>query len=317
MQTPQHRIVKSHVAYLPVSWWQRITLFIRELVDAFTDDDCWNMSATIAYYTAFSLAPTLVIIIAIADIFLEKQAVSGEIYGQIRNIVGDNAAEVIQNLLKNASLATGTTLGTVISSITALLGATTVFVTLHTSLNNIWQVYYLQEQGILIVLRQRIAAFLLLLAIGVLLIALMVFNTVTDFVYAHFVEIFAVPPSLLLRLSHSLISFFFMMILFALIFKILSDVQFRWRDLWAGAALTTGLFILGRWGISFYLSKSNVSSVYGAAGSLAILLTWIYYSTIILFVGAEFIKIYIRNKGNSIQQKKQSFKVTINPYIRH
>jgi membrane protein len=309
----QNRIIKTRIDYVPTNSWQKIIFFIDELFKEFSEDNCWNMSAMIAYYTAFSLAPTLVIVIAIADIFLEKQAVSGEIYGQIRNIVGDNAAEVIQNLIKNASLATDTTLGTIISSLTALLGATTVFVSLHTSLNSIWQVYHLQEQGILVLLRQRLAAFLMLLAIGFLLIALIVLNTVSDFVYAHFIEIFAVPPSLFLRLAHSVVSFLSIMVLFALVFKILSDVKFRWRDLWAGAALTSGLFILGRWGISFYLTKSNISSVYGAAGSLAILLTWIYYSTIILFLGAEFIKIYIRYQGGSIAHKKKSFKVFIAP----
>ncbi len=307
------RTIKSNLTYLPTNFFREILRFIQELFTEFSEDNCWDKSATIAYYTAFSLAPTLVIIIAIADIFLEKKAVSGEIYGQIHDIVGDKAAEAIQGLLQNASLATDISVATIISGITALIGATTVFSILHASLNQIWQVYHTHDRGILVLLRQRLLAFLMLIAVGALLIALIIFNTISDFAYIHFIDIFNTPPPIFLNIIHSLISFGFIMVLFALIFKILSDVQLRWGDIWAGAALTTGLFILGRWGISFYLAHSNISSVYGAAGSLAILLTWIYYSTVILLLGAEFIKIYIRYRGNTIELKKKAFKVKILP----
>lgn len=307
------RVIKSNIDYLPSNRLRLIWHFIDELFKEFSEDNCWDKSATIAYYTAFSLAPTLVIIIAIAGIFFEKEAVSGEIYFQIKNIVGENAAETIQSLLKNASLATDISIGTIISGITALLGATTVFSVLHASLNQIWQVYHTHDLGILVLLRQRLLAFVMLIVVGLLLIVLIIFNTITDFIYLHFVEIFAKPPSLLLQLFHSVVSFGFVMLLFAMIFRILSDTHIRWKDVWAGAALTSALFILGRMGISFYLSRSNLSSVYGAAGSLAILLTWIYYSTVILLLGAEFIKIYLRYRGNTIEEKKKAFRVKIPP----
>jgi membrane protein len=305
------RTIPAKLQYLPNSRFRQILRFIDELFSEFTEDNCWDKSATIAYYTAFSLAPTLVIIIAIADIFFEKQAVSGEIYGQIRSVVGDNAAEIIQGLLKNASVAKDISIATIISGITALFGATSVFSVLHSSLNQIWQVYHTHDTGIMVMLRQRLVAFIMLVSVGFLLIGLIIFNTVMDFMYLHFIDFFNAPPTLLLRISHSLISFAFISILFALIFKILSDVQLRWRDIWAGAILTAGLFTLGRWAISFYLSHSNISSIYGAAGSFAILLTWIYYSTVILLLGAEFIKIYIRYNGNTIEKKKKAFKIYV------
>jgi membrane protein len=307
------RRVTSTIDYLPVNRYKQVFRFIEELFNEFAEDNCWDKSATIAYYTAFSLAPTLVILIAITSVFYEKEAVSGEIYLQIRSIVGESAAETIQNLLKNASLATDISLGTIISGVTALIGATTVFSVLHASLNQIWQVYHTHDMGILVLLRQRLLAFIMLLAVGLLLIALIIFNTVTDFIYLHFLDFFDVPPPLLLRATHSVVSFGFIMLLFAMIFKILSDTALRWRDIWAGAALTAGLFTLGRQGISFYLSQSSISSIYGAAGSLAILLTWIYYSTVILLLGAEFIKIYLRYKGNTIEEKKKAFKIRILP----
>ena len=307
------RRIPTTIHYLPTSWFRHSLRFMNELFTEFTEDNCWDKSATIAYYTAFSLAPTLVIILAMADVFFEKQAIRGEIYGQISGVVGEKAAEIIQGLLQNASLSTDVSIGTMISGVTALLGATSVFSVLHASLNQIWQVYHTHDKGMIVMLRQRLVAFVMLLSVGLLLIALIIFNTIMDFMYINFIALFHESPTLLLRLTHSIVSFGFIMILFALVFKILSDVQLRWRDIWAGAALTAGLFTIGRWGISFYLSKSNMSSVYGAAGSLAILLTWIYYSTVILLVGAEFIKIYIRYNGDTIEKKKKAFRVRIAP----
>jgi membrane protein len=307
------RIITSQLRYIKVNRLQQIIDFVEELFSEFNEDNCWDKCATIAYYTAFSMAPILVVVLSLVSLFFEREAISGEIYGQISGIIGDKPAEIVQNLLQDASLATDMSLATVISGITALLGATTVFTILHNSLNQIWQVYHTHDEGILVLIRQRFTAFIMLLVVGVLLIALIIFNTITDFIYSHFVELFNKPPSILLQISHSTISFISIMILFAMIFKILSDVKLRWRDIWAGAALTSCLFTVGRWGISFYLSHSNISSVYGAAGSLAILLTWIYYSTVILLLGAEFIKIYIRYRGNTIAKKKKSFKISIPP----
>jgi membrane protein len=303
-------IIRSHLVVISPKKHQKVIKFLMELLKEFDDDGCWGMSASLAYYTAFSLAPLLVLLISFAGVFFDVATIRGEIYLQINNFIGEHAATVIAGLLENATLNANSTIGWVISVFTALLGASTAFSFLHNSLNKIWQVYS-TEKSPLAVLKQRLLTFLLLLGLGTLLVGLLIFNTVADFAYSHFVEVFKTEPSFLLKLSHSLSSFFFMTLLFALIFRILSDIDLRWKDTLAGAALTTGLFILGRWGISFYLAQSNISSVYGAAGSLALLLTWFYYSAVILFLGAEFIKVFMRYQDDTFEKKKRKFTVKL------
>jgi membrane protein len=271
---------------------ERIFPFTKDLVNEIVKDDCFNMSAALAYYTTFSLAPTLIILIAIGGFFLEKQTVRRHIYEYVAQLTTDlHTADLVQSLLDNISFSAHGLTVTIVSGVTVLIGATTVFAVLHSSLNKIWNVSIEKRSGVLQLLLQRLVSLLAIFVIGILLIAALIVQAFINTAY-QFVQDFVPLPDLLVHLFDGLLPLAILYLFFVMIFKLLSDAKLRWRHVFLGAMVTSLLLWFGRWLISLYLSNTSVGSVYGTAASLATLLIWVYYSSLMVFIGAEFMKVY-------------------------
>lgn len=258
------------------------------------------MSAALAYYTTFSLAPTLIILIAIAGFFLEKQTVRKHIYDYVAQLTTDlHTADLIQSLLDNFSFSAHGLTVTIVSGITVLIGATTVFAVLHSSLNKIWDVSMEKRSDILQLAVQRLMSLLAIFVIGILLMTALIVQALINTIY-HFIQDFVLLPELLIQLLDGLIPIAILYLFFVMVFKLLSDARVRWRHVFIGAMVTTALLWVGRWLISLYLSNTSVGSVYGTAASLATLLIWVYYSALMVFIGAEFMKVYAWFTGTDL-----------------
>lgn len=266
----------------------------------FSDDKVTKLSASLAYYTVFSMAPLLIVIISLCGLFLGREAVEGEIYSQLAGFVGSDTAAQLQEIIKNASLAGKSKLSFIIGVITLLVGATTVFAEIQDSINQIWGLKPKPKRGWLKMIQNRVLSFSVIISLGFLLLVSLGITAIIDGfserLRAHFPEVTVV----VFYIINIVITLAVVTIIFGVIFKVLPDAQIKWKDVLSGAIATALLFMLGKFAISFYISKSEVGSTYGTAGSLVILLLWIYYSSIILYFGAEFTKAYAVKYGSEI-----------------
>ncbi len=278
-----------------------IRKLIYETFDQFIDDKGFKMAAALSYYAAFSLGPLLMIVISIAGLFFGEDAARGEISKQMTNLVGKDGAEMIETIVKGASnIATGIVAG-IVSIIFLILGSVGVFLDLQESLNIIWGVESKPGRGILMFLKNRLISFSMVIATGFLLMVSLVINSMIYLLYNYFGDYInsIFPASEAINL---ITSFIVITLLFALIFKYLPDVIISWRYVWFGAVLTSVLFSIGKYFIGLYLGNSSYSSTYGAAASIVILFIWIYYSGLILFLGAEFTQVY-RKRFSKVELK--------------
>lgn len=266
----------------------------------FSDDKVTKLSGSLAYYTIFSMGPLLVVIISLCGLFLGREAVAGKIYNTLTGFVGADTASQLQEIIKNASLAGKSKVAAIIGGITLLIGATTVFGEIQDSINGIWGLKPKPKRGWLKMLQNRFLSFSVIVSLGfLLLVSLGVTSIIDGFserLRAHFPDVTVI----VFYVINIFITLAVTSLIFAVIFKVLPDAKIKWRDVATGAITTSILFMLGKLGISFYISKSNVGSTYGAAGSIVVLLLWIYYSSIILYFGAEFTKAYAINYGSEI-----------------
>lgn len=278
-------------------------LIIKETFVEFGKDKATKLSAALAYYTVFSIAPMLVVIISLTGIFLGQQAVSGELFEQIRTYVGDSAALQIQSMIESIALNKGSVIASVIGILTMIVGATGVFTEIQDSLNLMWGVRVKKRIGILNVLINRALAFLIVLGMGlVLLLSLFVNGIIVGF--ANTIQrIFPWFPINMVDIANTSITVAVLTALFIVIFKILPDAKISFKDSIIGSIFTTLLFLIGKWGITFYLSWLTVNSTYGAAASLVIILLWVYYSAIIFYFGAEFTHVYASHAGSGLKAK--------------
>jgi membrane protein len=275
----------------------------KSLKDAFTgfgDDKVTKLSAALAYYTGFSLAPLLVVIIAICGFFFGREAVQGTIDNQIQSFIGADAAKQIQDMIKNAAVSGKGTVATIIGVVTLLIGATTIFGEIQDSINSIWGLKPKPKVGIMKTLQTRLLSFGLIASLGFLLLVSLAATSVVEGIGDRLRAMLPDLTVVLFYIINLVLTLSVTTILFAIIFKVLPDAKIKWKDIWPGAIATSLLFLIGKFGISLYISKSNIGSTYGAAGSLAVILVWIYYSAIILYFGAEFTKAYALNKGAQI-----------------
>jgi membrane protein len=267
---------------------------------AMGEDNITKMSGSLAYYTVFSMAPLLVMIISLCGIFLGREAVEGKIVGQLAGFVGADTAIQLQQIIKNASLAGKSTMAAIIGGITLIIGATTVFAEIQDSINTIWGLKPKPKRGWLKMIQNRLLSFSVIVSLGFLLLVSLGVTAIIDGfserLRAHFPDVTVV----VFYIINVLITLVVTTTIFAVIFKVLPDAKIKWKDVLAGAIATGILFMLGKFGISFYISKSNVGSTYGTAGSLVVLLLWVYYSSIILYLGAEFTKAYAIKYGEPI-----------------
>lgn len=274
---------------------------LKDTFDAFLEDNAIKLSASLSYYTIFSLPPLSIIILSITGLFFGKEAVRGQFFGQINGLVGNEAAIQIQDTIKNIELSNSNAFAAVFGGVMLLIGASGVFAEIQSSINFIWGLKAKPNKGLMKFIKNRIMSFSMIAAVGFLLLVSLTVNTVMDILNAQLIVYF---PDLTVYVFYVLnIIFLFgsTTLLFSIIFKTLPDGTMSWKDTFIGAAFTSFFFMLGKFAIGFYLGNSTVASVYGAAGSVIIILVWVYYSAIILYFGAEFTKVYSYKFGRKIK----------------
>ena len=277
---------------------------LKDAFKGFGDDKITKLSASLAYYTGFSLAPLLVVIIALCGFFFGQEAVQGTIDNQIKAFIGADAARQVQDMIKNASLSGKSTMATVIGVVTLLIGATSIFGEIQDSINSIWGLKPRPKVGLMKTLQVRLLSFGLIASLGFILLVSLAATAVVEGLGDRLKAMFPDVAVVIFYIINLVLTLAVTTVLFGVIFKVLPDAKIKWKDIWPGAVATSLLFLVGKFAISLYISKSNFSSSYGAAGSLAVIFVWIYYSAIILYFGAEFTKAYAFNKGAKVIPNK-------------
>ena len=258
-----------------------------------------RMSAALAYYTIFAIAPMLILIINLSTIFYRKEAtVENSIYGEIRSFVGDAAALQIQDLIRTATLSKSSTFASVISIVAIVIAATGIFSEIQDSINIIWGLKAKPKNGLLKILLNRLLSFSIIVSLSFILLVSLLVNSVLDILLTRLEHIF--PHIKLAYIGNFVLTFIITTYLFGAIFKILPDAKIKWKDVLKGAMVTAALFMLGKFAITFYLGTKNIGDIYGAAGSIVIVLLWVYYSSIILYFGAAITKNNAQLGGNRI-----------------
>ncbi len=282
---------------------------VQTALSEWSDDKASRLAAALAYYTVFSLVPLLVIVIALAGLLGRGSAAEDQILLQLQNLIGQEGRQFFQDMIAGASKPAAGVIATVVGFVTLLFGALGVFGELQDSLNTIWEVRLKPVKGLggslkrLIV--QRLLSFTMILGIGFLLLVSLVVSAALASIQGYMAYLLPVPE-ILLNLLNFVVSFGVVMLLFALMFKILPDAEIAWKDVWLGSAITALLFTIGKFAIATYLGRSSIQSSFGAAGSIALVLVWVYYSAQILFLGAEFTQVYANEYGSGIQPDKDA-----------
>ena len=288
---------------------KKIWEFVRDLVNAYIEDDGFTKGAALAYYTTFSIAPILIIIITAAGWFFGQEAVSGEVYAQLDQLLGPEAAASIQEIVAASYTSGDSFITTVLGIGTLIFGATGAFNQLKLSLDQIWEIESKPKNGVLGFLKARATSFAIVLGLGFILLVSLAVNALAVGLSSAIGDYFSVVGEITLALLSTVISIGLTTGIFAVIFKELPDVVVRWREVLWGSLFTAILFSLGRLGIGYYIGNSNITSGFGAAGSLVALLVWTYYSSQIVFLGAEFIWVLARNVGHPILPSREAVKV--------
>lgn len=282
-----------------------IFTLLKETFQEWQQDKASLLAAALAYYTVFSITPLLVIAIAIAGAVFGQDTAKGEILAQVNSLVGEKGAQAIEMTLDNVNQPQLKSTASIISVVILLIGASGVFAQLQDALNTVWNVKAKPEGGIWIFIRKRLLSFGMVLVIGFLLLVSLIVSAVLAGISK--LEISVLPGfTPLWQLLNFGVSFGFISLLFALIYKYLPDAKIRWKDVWVGAIITALLFSLGKYAIGLYLGRGSFGSAYGAAGSLIVFLAWVFYSAQILLFGAEFTQVYARKYGRQIQPSKHS-----------
>lgn len=286
--------------------WKHLPSLLKETYKEWNNDDPWRQSAVVAYYAIFSMPALLMIVVTIAGSIFGEDAVQGRLSSEISSMIGPDAASEVETMISNAYQSSGSVWATIIGIAVLVFGATGVFYQLQQSLNIVWDVEPKEDAGIKKLLKDRVSSFGVILVIGFLMLISLLLTTVlsilSDFIREHL-------PSYLIYVfyvANFLVSFGIITLLFAMIYKILPDVEIKWRTVWVGAIVTSILFVIGKFGLGLYFGNANPGSAYGAAGSVILILLWVSYSCLILFFGAEFTQVYARRYGHSIMPSEHA-----------
>jgi membrane protein len=279
-----------------ISYWTLLKITCTQ----FIDDNGIKLSASLSYYTIFAMAPVLIIVMSLAGFFFGKDAVQGKLFGQINYLVGNVAAKEIQEIISNIQASQHTATGAVIGIIALVVGATGVFTEIQDSINYIWCIRPKPKKGWLKIIRNRLLSFSLVISLGFILLVSLIVNALLD-VLNDRLKLFIPDATLYFFYGLNILAIFVVITgMFAVIFKVLPDARIKWRDATVGALFTACLFALGKFGIGFYLGSANIGITYGAAASIIIILLWVYYTSIILFFGAEFTQVYATHHGGGV-----------------
>jgi membrane protein len=289
---------------------------LKETYNEWNEDKPFDMSSSVAYYAIFSLPALLLIIIAIAGLAFGREAVQGRIANEIGGMMGKNSAKDIQEMVTNAYKSSNTVISAIIGIVTLLLGSTAVFLQLQTSLNTVWRVKTSPKAGIKKLILDRATALGVIMAIGFMLLISLVVTTalsaLSDWISARLPDFFLYA----FYIINILFAFGTISFLFALIFKVLPDAKIPWKSVWVGAFVTAFLFEIGRFSLGLYFGKSDPASGYGAAGSVILIMLWVYYSCLILFFGAAFTKVFSSKYGLDIHVSENAVKVEQEEHVK-
>jgi membrane protein len=281
-----------------ISHSQQLSVLLEETYTEWSKDNASQLGAALAFYTIFSLAPILIIIVAVVGFVLGKESVQTYILAELAKVIGQDNGAYVMSVIQSSYQAGSGLRATLIAIALILVGSTTVCMMLKNALNTMWGVNG-RPSGLLNYLKERITSSFIILVAGVFLLLSMLISSVISTI-SNFVNI----PFFLFTTIDNIISIILLTFLFSMLYKMLPDVRISWGDVWVGGAVTAVLYTLGKFLLGLYLARSTVSSAYGAAGSLVVLLLWVYYSAQIIFLGAEFTQVYARKYGSEIVPKK-------------
>jgi membrane protein len=283
----------------------------KETIAGMGRHDLMSSAAAIAYYTIFSLPGLLITIVMVAGIFLGQEAVKGELSSQIDGLMGSSAADTIEAILTNIELTDSGIIGSAIGIGTLLFSATTVFMTLQSALNTTWEVKAKPKKGWLKYLINRMLSLGMIISMGFILVVSLLADTLLKLLMTELEAVLGSTSAHILELAGFIITAGVMILLCALIFKMLPDVKLRWKQVWMGAVITAGMFILGKFLIGFYLGQSDFSATYETAGSVILILVWVYYSTVIILFGAEITRAIVIYNGGLIEPSDAAVKIKL------
>jgi membrane protein len=293
------------------NWILKYFNILKQTVKEFIRDNPMNYSSSIAFYLIFSLPAISIITLFIAGAAYKDQVVQQNMMQQIQLLFGAQSAETMNLIFANVN-ATGTTLVAKVFGVGMIIfSATTVFISLQNGLNSVWGIKSKPKRDVLKFFINRLLSFAMVISIGFLLLVSLVLNTFISVFNNLLTDWFSGITSYIIPGTNLILSLVIITVVFAMIYKILPDARVRWADVWVGAFVTTLLFLLGKYLIGFYLGTSSLSTTYGAAGSLVLLLIWVYYSSIIIFVGAEFTYVYSKEVGHQIRPDKNAVIVDV------
>ena len=265
---------------------------IKNAFNCFSEHKVLKMSAALSYTTMFSMGPLLLVILFLSDIFWGKEATEGTIYTQIKNFVGPSSAAQIQTIIENLAISDKGNLAGIVGIVTLLIGATSVFAEIQDSINTIWGIKPKKQSGFWLYIKARLLSFGVIGSFGFILLVSLGVSTILDTVSDRFLSRFSDSLFYLVYIINNLMTFIVISLLFGAIFAILPDAEIKWKQVRLASFTTAILFMLGKFLISFYIANSNIQNVYGTAGSFVVLMIWVYYSSVILYFGAEFAKSY-------------------------
>lgn len=297
-------------------WGKNIFAILKESGINFGRNNDLKFSAALSYYTIFSLAPMLILAISIGSLLFGRDAIQGHLFSEINGIVGNKASLQIQEMLTKITLEKNSVVATIIGVVTFFIGATGVFGEIQSTINMIWGLKAKPKKGLVKYVVNRLLSFAMVVTIGFLLVVSMVASSLINLLNDQ-LESFLPGTTFIMMLVTNGVSLLIISTLFTMVFKFLPDSIVRWRDAFIGSLFTSALFLLGKYLIGLYLANSASSSIYGAAGSMIILLLWIYYSSILLYFGAEFTKTYALKYGHGIMPNRLSIRVEIEEHEVH
>lgn len=292
---------------LALSTWT----IVKKTVTNFIEDDSFDYASSIAFYTIFSMPAILIIALSVGSAFYEQDIVRGELVNQVARLIGTSGAKEVENILTNATYDTNSFAARVAGIVTLVFSATTVFLSLQSSLNKIWGIKPKPARGWIKFLVNRLLSLAMVISFGFLLLVSLVADTVLVFFQDKLAMLVEGSMLNVITVGNVILSLLFVAFIFGLLFKVLPDARIKWRDVWVGSVVTTGLFTLGKYLIGFYLGNSSFNSAYGAAGSLVIILVWVYYSTVIFLFGAELTSVYAMERGAEIKPYSNAVKVQL------
>ena len=277
----------------------------------FFQDDSFSDASSIAFYTIFSLPAILIISLSVGATVYERDVVQEELINQVGRLIGKESAADVEQILVNAALDSRGTFAKIVGIATLIFSATTVFISLQTSLNKIWGIKPKPERGVVKYIIDRLLSLAMVISIGFLLLVSLVMDTALMVIQKSLSEVLAGWTLYVVTALNIAVSLALVTLIFAILFKVLPDAKIKWKDVWIGSLVTTVFFAAGKYLIGFYLGNSSVNSAYGAAGSLVIILIWVYYSAVIFLFGAELTSVFAEKSGRDIEPYHNAVKVQL------